>query len=318
MQVRVRLGCSEHGEQPYPHLPSSRDKRAFASQALRILLYIRAAQSSPCCHSIWEQDLLLTKGVSDGGVVTTDPKPCFAPLSPPFQMFITQHQPQFVGEREGSPCSQWVAVTAGGPTFVVWGRRCCELGVGPHTETQGLHVLWRDAGLPLGMLVGTAMALKGQHPNVAPGGRQIGPVSDRTRFRGPTVCLQSEMQLWLLLPAVVHGEIQAEALPFVSLLGQLARVGLLQSWSCGVPDPPCIQDHIGTCIQRLYRKMTSFKMYILYIIFFLSGAQMSPVCLVGLLQGIITPALGWLADELGATLLAQTEPWPVREHICPS
>lgn len=129
--------------------------------------------------------------------------------------------------------------------LVAGGRRCSELGVGPRTKMQraarpattGLPGPWGVAGLPLGMLVGIAIALKGQQANVAPGGRQIGPVRNRTRFRGPTVCLQSEMQLWLLLPAVVHGEIQAEALPFVPPLGQRAQVGLVQPWSCGAPRP---------------------------------------------------------------------------------
>lgn len=44
---------------------------------------------------------------------------------------------------------------------------------------------------------------------------------------------------------------------------------------------------------------------------------MSPVCLAGLLQGTVGPALGWLGGEL-EPLRAQTEPRTVREHICPS
>lgn len=51
VQVRAALGCSEHGEQPYPHLPLSRDERVFASQALRVLLYL--------CQSCSKISLLL-------------------------------------------------------------------------------------------------------------------------------------------------------------------------------------------------------------------------------------------------------------------
>lgn len=173
-----------------------------------------------------------------------------------------------------------------------------------HQNAAGCTSCHSRAARPLGMLVGIAptwVAIKGQRPNVAPGGRQVGPGCNRTRFRGPTVCMQSEMQLWLLPPAAVHGEIQAEALPFVPPLGRRAQVGLVQPWSCGVPRPsvhprsyrivhessrcPCLHPSAegsegrsppqalrGRVLQSKLEnscreKMTSSKIYILYIIF---------------------------------------------------